>query len=199
MKSKFIHIKATPASISIVLRADAVKQQIGYSAAICQLDEGHYDLCLADGLRVVSEIAQASRKGWFKQSDEQAVTVWRWLVACLFISEQLARNGTTDAVQKDGTTVKAAVYLGQYGGVVLYPASERLALANYIEDLAFERFGADKANYQIVKLYQHMAEADPLNGNLRLSQWGRESLTILHDGFIQKVSVEGWPKSPTAH
>ncbi|RJT44538.1 hypothetical protein [Rahnella woolbedingensis] len=199
MKSKFIHIKATPAGISIVLRADAGKQQIGYSAAIRQLEEGHYDHYLSDGLRVVSEIAQASKKGWFKQSDEQAVIVWRWLVACLFIDEQLAKHGTIDATKMDGTTEKAAVYRGQYGGIVIYPATERFALANHIEGMAFERFSAVKAHDQIVKLYQHMAEADPLNGNLRLSQWGRESLAILHDGFIQKVNAEGWPETPTAH
>lgn len=174
-------------------------KELGYSMAISQLDEGHYDICLPDGLRVVSEIAQASKKGGFKPSDEQAMIVWRWLVACLFINEQLAQHGTIDATQKDGTIKKAAVYHGQYGGIVIYPASERFALANHIESLALGRFGADKAHYQIVRLYQHMAEADPLTGNLRLSQWGRESLAILHDGFIQKVSAEGWPESPTAH
>lgn len=199
MTSKFTHIKATAQGISVVLSTGAVKKQFGYSAAIRQLGDGHYDNCLSDGLRVIAEIGHASKKGWFEQSHEQAVAVWRWLIASLFINEQLARNGTIEVAQKDGTTVNAAFYLGQYGGIVLYPASERLALANYIEGLAFDRFSADEASYQIVKLYQHMAEVNPLDGNFRLSSWGRESLAILHDGLIQKVGVEGWPESPTTH
>lgn len=198
MKSKFIHIKATPAGISIVLRADTGKQQIGYSAAIRQLDEGHYDHCLSDGLRVVSEIAQASKKGWFKQSDEQAVIVWRWLVSCLFIDEQLEQHGTIDATKLDGRVEKAAVYRGQYGGIVIYPATERFALANNIEGLACEKFGAD-AHRQAVMIYQSMTEADPDGGNLRLSQWGRDSMALLHDGFIEMLNTEGMPAAPVAH
>ncbi|GBU14384.1 hypothetical protein AwEntero_29850 [Enterobacterales bacterium] len=198
MKSKFIHIKATPAGISIVLRADTGKQQIGYSAAIRQLDEGHYDHCLSDGLRVVSEIAQASKKGWFKQSDEQAVIVWRWLVSCLFIDEQLEQHGTIDATKLDGRVEKAAVYRGQYGGIVIYPATERFALANNIEGLACEKFGAD-AHRQAVMVYQSMTETDASGGNLRLSQWGRDSMALLHDGFIEMLNTEGMPAAPVAH
>lgn len=198
MTSNFIHIKATPAGISIVLRTDAGKQQIGYSAAISQLDEGRYDLCLADGLRVVSEIAQASKKGWFKQSDEQAVIVWRWLVASLFINEQLARNGTIETLKIDSTTERTAVYRGDIGGISIYPATERFALANNIEGLAFEKFGAN-AHRKAVMIYQSMTETDADGGNLRLSAWGRDSMALLHDGFIEMLNTEGMPAAPVAH
>ncbi|MGA8120383.1 hypothetical protein [Rouxiella badensis] len=171
---------------------------MGYSAMICQLDGGQFDSRLSDGLRVLAEIYQGNVKGWFRQSDEQAVICWRWIVATLFINEQLAQHGTVETLTMDGTTERTAVYRGAVGGISLYPATERFALANNIEGLAAEKFGAE-AHRKAVMIYQSMTETDADGKNLRLSPWGRDSMALLHDGFIEMVNAEGIPAAPTAH
>lgn len=200
--SGHVYAEATPDGINFMTRNDEGIYQhsrlVGYSASIRQLDSGQFDSKLSDGLRVLAEIYQGNVNGWFRQSEEQAVTCWRWIVATLFINEQLAQHGTIDAIKEDGTTERAAVYRGQCGGIVIYPATERFALANNVEGLAFEKFGAD-AHRKAVMIYQSMTEADSNGGNLRLSQWGRDSLALLHDGFIEMLNTEGIPAAPVAH
>ncbi|EOI6425992.1 hypothetical protein ACMU9U_002895 [Yersinia enterocolitica] len=190
------YAEATPDGINFMTRNDEGNYQhsrlVGYSASICQLDSGQFDSKLSDGLRVLAEIYQGNVNGWFRQSDEQAVTCWRWIVATLFINEQLAQHGTIEATKEDGTTERAAVYRGQHGGIVIYPATERFALANNVEGLAFEKFGAD-AHRKAVMIYQSMTVADSNGGNLRLSPWGRDSMALLHDGFMKAYITEGLP------
>lgn len=123
------------------------------------------------------------------------MTCWRWLVACLFINEQLQQRGTIDAIKEDGTTECAAVYRGEYGGMVIYPSTERFALANHVEGVALEHFGAD-ANSKAVMMYQSMTEKGQC-GELALSEYGRELMAMLHDEFINLLNTEGIP--PTAH
>lgn len=195
------HFEASPDGINIMARNSCMYQHtklVGYSTMIRHLDSGQFDNGLSDGLRVLAEIYQGSVNGRFRQSDEQAVTCWRWIVAALFINEQLAQHGTIETLNIDGTTERTAVYRGDIGGISIYPATERFALANNVEGLAFEKFGAD-AHRKAVTIYQSMTEADPDGGNLRLSQWGRESMALLHDGFIEMVNAEGIPAAPTAH
>jgi len=194
--------EATPDGINVMTHNEGGIYQhlklVGYSAMIRQLDSGQFDNTLHEGLRVLAEIYQGNANGWFRQSDEQAMTCWRWIVATLFINEQLAKHGTIATLKMDGTTERTAVYRGDIGGISIYPATERFALANNIEGLAFERFGAD-AHQQAVMIYQSMTEADADRGNLRLSKWGRDSMALLHDGFIEMLNTEGMPAAPTAH
>ncbi|WP_455817088.1 hypothetical protein [Pseudomonas cerasi] len=196
------HIEATPDGINIMAQnAEGIYQHlklVGYSAMIRQLDSGQFDTRLSEGLRVLAEIYQGNVKGWFRQSDEQAMTCWRWIVATLFINEQLDQHGTIETLKEDGTTERTAVYRGGIGGISIYPATERFALANNIEGLAFEKFGAD-ACVKAVMIYQSMTETDADGGNLRLSQWGRDSMALLHDGFIEMLNTEGMPAAPVAH
>ncbi|TKJ94578.1 hypothetical protein [Erwinia persicina] len=196
------HIEATPDGINIMAQnAEGIYQHlklVGYSAMIRQLDGGQFDTRLSEGVRVLAEIYQGNVKGWFRQSDEQAMTCWRWIVATLFINEQLDQHGTIDTLKEDGTTERTAVYRGGIGGISIYPATERFALANNIEGLAFEKFGAD-ACVKAVMIYQSMTETDADGGNLRLSQWGRDSMALLHDGFIEMLNTEGMPAAPVAH
>ncbi|EIC82983.1 hypothetical protein [Serratia sp. M24T3] len=194
--------EATPAGINFMARNDDGGFQhlklVGYSAVIRQLDSGRFDSKLSEGLRVMAEIYQGKASGWFRQSDEQDMTCWRWIVAALFINEQLAQHGTIETLKEDGTTERTAVYRGAVGGISIYPATERFALANNVEGIAFEKFGMD-AHKRAVMIYQSMTEADPDGGNLRLSQWGRDSMALLHDGFIEMLNTEGLPPLPTAH
>lgn len=170
---------------------------VGYAAAIRQLDEGTFDNSLADGLRLLAEIYQGSVNGWFKPSEAQGVTCWRWLVACLFVNEQLQQHGTMEATKEDGTTESAAVYRGKHGGVVIYPSTERFALANNVEGLALEHFGAD-ANSKAVIMYQSMTEKGQC-GEIALSEYGRELMAMLHDEFINVLNTEGIPPAPATH
>lgn len=196
------HIEATHDGINIMTRnEDGIylhNKLVGYSAMIRQLDSGQFDSQLSEGLRVLAEIYQGNANGWFRQSDEQAMTCWRWIVATLFINEQLALHGTIETLKQDGTTEQTAVYRGDIGGISIYPATERFALANNIEGLAFEKFGAD-AHRKAVMIYQSMTETDADGGNLRLSAWGRNSMALLHDGFIEMLNTEGMPAAPVAH
>lgn len=196
------YFEATPDGINFMVRNDdGIYQHIklvGYSAAIRQLDSGRFDSKLFDGLNILAEIDQGNAKGWFRQSDEQAVACWRWIVATLFVNEQLALHGTIETLKQDGTTEHTAVYRGEVGGISIYPATERFALANNVEGIVFEKFGAE-AHQGAVMIYQSMTETNPDGSNLRLSQWGRDSLALLHDGFIKMVNAEGIPAASTAH
>jgi len=187
------HIEATPDGIRLDNRL------VGYSAAIRQLDGGQFDCSLANGLLVLAEIQLGDTNGWFKPSDEQMAIIWRWLVACLFIHEQQRLNGIVDVANEDGGTDRAVIYAGQYGGMAIYPSTERLSLATHIEGIAIEKYGAVAGLERAIQLYQGMTEVNPDSDALRLSQWGRDSLTMLHDDFIKMLNAEGIPAAPTAH
>jgi len=58
---------------------------IGYSSIIRQLDDGRFDKPLSEGFGVIAELSLAEINGWFKPSLEQQVSVWRWMVAGVFI------------------------------------------------------------------------------------------------------------------
>lgn len=196
------HAEAAPDGINVMeMNTDGVYQQlrmVGYSAAIRQLDNGAYDHDLPSGMRIVSAIWQAERKGYYSPSDERRAIVWRWLVACLFILEQMEKNGTVDVVTEDGGTDRAVKYFGKHGGISIYPVTERFSLANHIEGLALEKYGANTGLLLAVQMYQGMTEAVPGEG-LKLSPMGREGLEMLHDGFIEMLNTEGIPAEPTAH
>jgi hypothetical protein len=196
-------IEATPDGITFTARNDEGTFQqlrlLGYSSAIRQLDRGDFDKSLPDGLRVIAEIQQADTNDWFTPSDEQMAIVWRWIVACLFICEQRDKNGVVDVENEIGGTDKAAIYVSEYGGISIYPATERFSLATHIEGLAIEKYGVKEGLSLAIKMYQGMAEADPDGRKLRLSPMGRDGLAMLHDGFIEMLNTEGMPAAPVAH
>lgn len=171
---------------------------IGYSSVIRQLDEGRFDKSLSEGFGVIAELSLAEINGWFKPSAEQQVNVWRWLVAGVFVVEQMKANGTVEVDQGNGTTAYAVRYMGKHGGIVVYPATERFSLARNIEELAFEQFTHDNPHQKALMIYQSMLETSP-DGGMTLSKWGREGMAMLHDGFIEMLNTEGMPAAPTAH
>ncbi|AYN29010.1 hypothetical protein D8682_19685 [Buttiauxella sp. 3AFRM03] len=187
------HIEATPEGI----RLDS--KLIGYTTAIRQLDEGHFDYAPPDGMRIIAGIHEGEAMGWFAPTTEQMALIWRWLITCLFIHEQQDKNGTVIVENEDGSTSQAVIYSGEHGGMAIYLSTERCSLATHIEGIAIQKYGAEAGLQRAIQLYQGMAEADPDGGALRLSQWGRDSLTMLHDNFIQMLNTEGLPAAPTAH
>ncbi len=170
----------------------------GYRAAIRQLDAGQSDDDLPAGLRIIAAIWGGVAAGYFKPTDEQKAFLWRWIVAALFIIEQRQTNGTVDVENEDGGTDRATIYRGEHGGIAVYPSSERCSLANHIEGLALEKYGAERGYPMAVNIYQTMVEAVPGEG-MRLSDEGRKGLAMLHDGFIEMLNTEGVPDAPVAH
>ncbi|MDR3432817.1 MAG: hypothetical protein P4L95_13095 [Rouxiella aceris] len=194
--------EATPDGINIMsLSKDGIYKHtklVGYSAMIRQLDSGQFDNTLSEGFGVIAELSLGEQRGWFAPSDEQRVIVWRWMVAGVFIVEQMRANGTAAVSQSDGTIVQVVRYVGKHGGITVYPATERFSLASHIEGLAFEKYTLDNPHQKALMLYQSMVEESP-DGGMKLSQWGREGLEMLHDGFIEMLNTEGMPAAPTAH
>lgn len=184
------HFQATAGGIC------AGDELLRYPAAVHQLNEGNFDHSPAEGLRLLAEISTGCVNGWFSPSDEETMTCWRWLVASLFIAEQLARHGAVDVAMPDGSTEQAAVYQGPHGAIELHPAAGRFSLAHHVERLAAMKFGADSPRLS-AQLYQQMI--DTSGRFMRLSRWGRESMAVLYDGLITLLQTEGMPATPTAH
>ncbi len=197
----FPKLPAQSGSFTAEATPDGVRfgnKMIGYSAVIRQLDDGRFDSQISEGFGVIAELSLAEINGWFKPSAEQQVNVWRWLVAGVFIVEQMKANGIVEVDQGDGTTAYTVRYVGEHGGIVVYPATERFSLARNIEELAFEQFTHDNPHHKALMIYQSMLEASP-DGGMTLSKWGREGMAMLHDGFIEMLNTEGMPAAPTAH
>lgn len=194
------HIKATPQGIRITRQGDNGQwrsETIAFSDAINRLDGGKFDRELPDGMRIVAAIWEAERLGYFTLTDMQSVTCWRWLVAGLFIIEQTEKHGTRLVPNEDGGMDKAAIYYGEYGAVSVYPTPERFSLANHIEGLAVEKYGEQMGLKMAVRFYMEMT--DTSGGPMRLSDMGREGLTMLHDSFIKHLQTEGVPEAPVMH
>lgn len=196
------HIEATPDGINtMICNSEGGYQHtklVGYSSVIRYLDSGKCDNDLPEGLRTIATIQDAVRLGYFTPTGEQTAILWRWIVSALFIIEQRQANGSVEVDNEDGGTERATIYQGECGGIAVYPATERLSLANHVEGLALEKYGADKGYPIAVNIYQTMVEALPGAG-LRLSDEGRKGLAILHDGFIDMLNTEGMPAAPVAH
>ncbi|WP_314141020.1 hypothetical protein [Buttiauxella noackiae] len=187
------HIEATPDGIRLDSRL------VGYSRVISQLGDGWFDSSLGNGLRVLAEVQLGETNGWFAPSSEQKAVIWRWLIACLFIHEQQNKNGMAEVPNKEGGIDLATLYVGQYGGMAVYPSTERFSLATHIEGIAIEKYGVVTGLERAILLYQGMADVDPDKNSLCLSNWGRENLTLLHDDYIKMLNSEGIPAAPTAH
>ncbi|HEE5147917.1 TPA: hypothetical protein R7I90_003783 [Klebsiella pneumoniae] len=171
---------------------------IGYSAAIRELDNGHYDKRLADGMNILACIMEAVESSWLTLTIEQQIIVWRWLLAAVFITEELEKNGTVDVPNDEGGVDTAVIYSGRHGAISVYPGPERFALANHIEAGAIEKYGSDLGQQLALRMYQDMVVADDESG-FRLSAMGREGFNMLHDGFIEQIQTEGMPDMPVMH
>ncbi|WP_426746656.1 hypothetical protein [Enterobacter cloacae complex sp. 372A7] len=171
---------------------------IGYSVAVRQLDNGHYDKQIPDGMELLACIMEAVESGWFVPSEEKLLILWRWLVVAVFITEQLQKNGTVDVPNNDGGVDTAVIYSSNSGSISVYPGPERFALASYLEGGAIEKYGTELGQQMALGMYRDMVEMDAENG-LRLSIFGRDGFGLLHDSFIGQIQAEGMPSNPVIH
>ncbi|WP_154943498.1 hypothetical protein [Klebsiella grimontii] len=171
---------------------------IGYSAAIRELDRGRYDKRLGDGMNILACIMEAVESDWLTLTIEQQIIVWRWLLAAVFITEELEKNGTVDVPNDEGGVDTAVIYSGEHGAISVYPGPERFALANHIEAGAIEKYGQKEGLPLALRMYQDMVVCDNEYG-FRLSAMGREGFNMLHDGFIEQIHTEGMPGMPVMH
>lgn len=94
---------------------------IGYSAAIRLLDNGRYDKHLADGMEILACIMEAVESNWITLNIEKELILWRWLLAAVFITEELEKNGTVDVPNDTGGVDTAVIYSSKHGAISVYP------------------------------------------------------------------------------
>lgn len=165
---------------------------------INKLDNGEYDADLVAGLHTVAAIWKGMHTGEFIISNEKNLVLWRWVVAAVFVCEMFDTNGTIDVKNEQGESEEVTVYTGEQGGIVIYPWSERFALANNIEGLAYEMFPANKAPEMASAIYRSMIDISPVTG-IDMSEEGLKGMALLHDSFIETLKTEGIPAAPVAH
>lgn len=171
---------------------------IGYSAAIRQLDNGHYDKNIAEGLELLACIMEAVESNWITLNIDKQIIVWRWLLAAVFIAEEREKNGTIDVPNDEGGVDTAVIYSGKHGAISVYPGPLRFSLANHVEGIAIEKYGVEKGSKMALRMYQNMVIADPGDG-FRMSPFGREGLEMLHDDWVEMISTDGLPVKPVMH
>lgn len=174
------------------------RRVIGYSAAIRELDNGRYDKNIADGMNILACVMEAVESNWITLNIEKQIIVWRWLLAAVFITEELEKNGTVEVPNDEGSVDTAVIYSGDHGSISVYPGPERFALANHIEAGAIEKYGPVVGQQLALRMYQDMVVADDDFG-FRLSAMGREGFNLLHDSFIEQIQTEGVPDMPIMH
>ncbi|HCB1002593.1 TPA: hypothetical protein MYN13_001633 [Klebsiella variicola subsp. variicola] len=171
---------------------------IGYSAAIRELDNGHYDKRLAEGMEILACIMEAVESNWITLNIEKQIIVWRWLLAAVFITEEREKNGIVDVPNDEGGVDTAVIYSGERGAISVYMGPERFALASHIEVGAIEKYGEEAGKQAALRMYQNMVVIDDECG-FRLSAMGREGFNMLHDSFIEHIQIEGVPEAPIMH
>lgn len=191
-----INSNFTPEPTSVGIRCG--RRVIGYSTAIRGLDNGRYDRNLVKGLELLACILEAEESGWIKLSIDKQLIVWRWLLAAAFITEELEKNGTVEVPNDEGGVDTAVIFSGKHGSISVYPGPERFALANHVEHCAIEKYGREEGPQLALRMYQDMAVTDGAYG-FRLSAFGRECFTMLHDDFIEQIQTEGMPDMPVMH
>ncbi|MFJ5982364.1 hypothetical protein ACIQCX_15750 [Enterobacter cancerogenus] len=163
-----------------------------------KLDSGEYDNDLVEGFRLVAAIWHGMHAGCLVVTDQQNLVLWRWVVAAVYVCEMFDTNGAVDVKNEKGERVEVAIYSGERDGIVIYPWSERFALANHVEGLAYEIFPADKATEMAVAIYRSMLEISAATG-VDMSEEGLKGMALLHDSFIDTLKTEGIPAAPVAH
>jgi hypothetical protein len=126
-----LHNMLNPEPTSTGIRSG--NRVIGYSAAIRLLDNGRYDKHLAEGMEILACIMEAVESNWITLNIEKEIILWRWLLAAVFITEELEKNGTVDVPNDTGGVDTAVIYSSKHGAISVYPGPERFALANHIE------------------------------------------------------------------
>lgn len=161
------------------------------------LSRGDYDHNQHEGMGLACAALDGVALTWFAAAPAQHASLWLWVVAAAFVAEQLKNNGDVDVIGKDGVKVKAAVYIGQYGAMTVYPAAERFALASHVEGYALQKYGTIAGMDLSIQYYQTMVEWR--DGTYWLSAHGRDVLADLHDNLLATIHHSGVPAMPTEH
>jgi hypothetical protein len=188
------HVENTPDGIKISQhtadRLYAHVDLIPYADAMTRLDAGEWD----DDLDLAFEIARKWGQSDYNYTHNDALLLWRWVIAFAFNCEQRVANGTVTVEWRPGEFRECAVYQGEYGAMNLYLSTERFAMANNIEGALIEKYGTEQGTLNAIEFYAAMRGE---NGGL--SEMGRKVLSELHDGFIKELNDSGMPEAPTAH
>ncbi|HBC7420859.1 TPA: hypothetical protein KEY88_003573 [Serratia marcescens] len=191
--------EATPDGVNIMTCNDAGVYEhvelISYECAVARLDVGEYDDNHDLGFSVHVAVADGGARGWFDFTAQHNLEMWRWLIAAAFIAEMKRENGTVTVTEADETTSQVAIYSGETGGMVVYPLSERLAIANNIEGAMIERYGVELGTENAIVFYRAMMDTE----RGELTPFGRETLAELHDHFIADLKENGIPEQPLEH
>ncbi|OKP02210.1 hypothetical protein [Xenorhabdus eapokensis] len=182
----------------IVITEAANTEIVGYVEALKSLDAGQYDRDLSLGFELISAISHGWKAGFYEPTHEQMLMLWRWIASASFVQEQIDRNGTREIDNGQGGTDTAAIYLNGASAITVYPLAERLMLATHIEGFAFEQFGSEEGADMALRMYMDFVNKQPERGN-RLSEKGREGLSILHDELIEAVESGEFDSMPIFH
>ncbi len=85
-----LHNMLNPEPTSTGIRSG--NRVIGYSAATRLLDNGRYDKHLAEGMEILACIMEAVESNWITLNIEKEIILWRWLLAAVFITEELEKT-----------------------------------------------------------------------------------------------------------
>lgn len=165
---------------------------------IQKLESGEYDANLVEGLRRVAALWHGMQTEVLTLTDEQNLSLWRWVVAAVYVCEMFDTNGSVEVKNAQGESEEVTIYAGEQGAIVIYPCSERFALANHIDGLAYEMFPANKAPEMAAAIYRSMVDINPVTG-IDMSKEGLDGMALLHDSFIETLKTEGIPAAPVAH
>ncbi|WP_053067921.1 hypothetical protein [Xenorhabdus khoisanae] len=182
----------------IVITEAANSEIISYAEALKTLDAGQYDRDLLLGFDLVLAISHGWKAGFYEPTSEQSLVLWRWVVSASFVQEQIDRNGTREVDNGQGGTDTAAIYVNGTSAITVYPLAERMMLATHVEGIAFEQFGSEEGADMAVRMYMDFINMPPEIGN-RLSEKGREGLSILHDELIKAVEAGELDTMPAIH
>ncbi|EMO2078846.1 hypothetical protein RVX39_003010 [Citrobacter freundii] len=171
---------------------------IGWSGAVKQFDGSRFDSRNSEGLRWLACIMDAVAAGWVSLGAEKQLTLWRWLVATVFINEEKDKNGMVEVPNGDGGVDIAVIYSGKKGNLSIYPGPLRFSLANHVESIAIEKYGVCEGSALALRMYQDMVIPDPGCG-FRMSPFGRKGLEMLHDDYIGEINANGMPEMPVMH
>lgn len=169
-----------------------------YANAINMLDSGKFDNDLKSGCTLVGAISKGWEYNYFSPTVDQRVSMWRWIVAACFIIEQTKKNGTVEVQNEEGGVDIAALYVNDTSSITIYPAAERFALANHVESIAIEKYGREQGLEMAIRMYNGFITTT-LEDGMILSDFGRESLTTLHDDYLKMLQDEGIPLTVMVH
>ncbi|HGJ5876957.1 MAG TPA: hypothetical protein ACHBX0_12110 [Arsenophonus sp.] len=162
------------------------------------LDSGKFDNDLKSGCILVGAISKGWEHNHCSPTIEQRLSMWRWMVAACFIIEQTKKNGTVEVQNEEGDVDITALYANNTLSMIIYPSAERFALANHVESIVIENYGREQGLEMTIRMYNGFITTTPEDETI-LSDFGRESLTTLHNDYLKILQDENIPFPVMVH